>query len=125
MTEYTVEIWAEKEAWITCPAGYAIEDNREITRFQLGSLVCVMIPESIKYIETDEGRDAYTCMYRMEMLEIIGDDFDYIVEGDYDLMDAEVKDIVYDDMILDREEFEDGVIVTCMDEQGEFNYEIL
>ena len=123
MTEYTVDIWAEKEAWITCPAGYAIEDNREITRFQLGSLVCEMLSDSIKYIETDEGRDTYTCMYRMELSEIIGDDFDYIVEGDYDLMDTEVKDIVYDDMVLDREEFDDGVIITCMDEQGEFGYD--
>ena len=116
MIEFTVYIWAEKEAWITCPEGYEIEDNREITRFQLGSLECEMLPDSIKYIETDEGRDAYTCMYRMELLEIIG--------GEYDDIDAVVKDVVYDDMFLDVEKFDDGVIVTCMDEQGEFGYEV-
>lgn len=115
MAEIQVDIWAEKEAWITCPEGYAIEDNREITRFQLGSLVCEMLSDSIKYIETDEGRDTYTCMYRMEMTELI--------DGEYDHMDAEVEEIVYEDMILYLEEFDDGVIVTCIDEQGEFGYD--
>lgn len=123
MAEIQVDIWAEKEAWITCPEGYAIEDNREITRFQIGSLVCEMLTDSIKYIESDEGRDTYTCMYRMEMTELIDGEYDDILEGNDDYMTYAVKEIVYDDMILDVEEFDDGVIVTCMDEQGEFGFD--
>ena len=123
MSEILVYIWAEKEAWITCPEGYAIEDNCEITRFQLGSLVCEMFPESIKYIETDEGRDTYTCMYRMELEEMIEGDYDDVEEGEYDYMTYAVKDIVYGEMILDVEEFDDGVIVTSRDEQVDFGFE--
>ena len=125
MAELTVYIVAFKEAWITCPEGYEIENNREITAFQIGSSSCEMIPDTLKYIETDDGRDSYTCEYRMELTEFIeGEDNPELIEqSDYDLMDAEVKEIVYN-MSLDSEEFSDGVVIMCMDEQGEFDYEV-